>query len=175
MEIQTYYSYLTRARRDLWTFLESMPDDALSKSVIPADRMRSIKDLVLHIAVVEDSWIHEDILRDSPVWESASGFPKAFEVPYHESKTLAWLLEYWRAVETSTLAYFETLNDAELERVVTMPSEQGDVQFKAHDLLWHVVQHETRHTAQIVLLARLAGHAPPQLDLVKYLWREAGQ
>jgi uncharacterized damage-inducible protein DinB len=175
MTVQNYYSYLTRARRDLWAFLETLPYNVLSESVIPADRMHSIKDLVLHIAVVEDSWIHEDILRDSPVWESTDGFPQAFETPYHDSKTLTWLLEYWRAVEQSTLAYFETLSDTELERDVPMPSEQGDVRFKVRDLLWHVMQHETRHTAQIVLLARLAGHAPPQLDLVKYLWREAGQ
>jgi uncharacterized damage-inducible protein DinB len=173
MEIQNYYVYLTRARRDLWVFLESLPDDVLSKSVIPADRMRSIKDLVLHIAVVEDSWIHEDILRDSPVWKSANDFPHAFETPYHDAKTLAWLLEYWQAVEQSTLAYLQTLQDRELERDVTTLTKQGEAQFKVRDLLWHVMQHETRHTAQIVLLARLAGYAPPQLDLVKYLRREA--
>ena len=114
MNIQTYYTYLTRARRDLWGFLGSLPDEVLSKSVILAERMRSMKDLVLHVAVVEDSWLHEDILRDQPVWERTSGFPHEFEKPYHDAKPLTWLLEYWQAVEASTVTYLETVTNAEL-------------------------------------------------------------
>ena len=169
MNIKTYYTYLTRARRNLWAFLETLPDEVLSKSVIPAERMHSMKDLVLHIAVVEDSWLHEDILRDQPVWERTAGFPHEFEQPYHDAKPLAWLLEYWRAVEASTLTYLETVTEAELERRVTVMGSTDGVTFSANDLLWHVAQHETRHTAQLALLGRLAGYAPPQLDLIKYL------
>ncbi len=169
MNIQTYYTYLTRARRDLWAFLETLPDEVLSKSMIPAERMHSMKDLVLHIAVVEDSWLHEDILRDQPVWERTSGFPQEFEERYHEAKPLEWLLEYWRAVEASTLEYLKTVTDAELTQRVSVMGSTDDVTFSASDVLWHVAQHETRHTAQLALLGRLAGHTPPQLDLIKYL------
>ena len=169
MNIKAYYTYLTKARRDLWAFLETLPDEVMSKSVIPAERMRSMKDLVLHIAVIEDSWLHEDILRDQPVWERTAGFPHEFEKPYHDEKPLAWLLEYWRAVEASTLEYLEAVTDAELERRVTVMGSTDDVTFSASDVLWHVAQHETRHTAQLALLGRLAGYAPPQLDLIKYL------
>ncbi len=169
MTIQTYYTYLTRARRDLWAFLETLPDEVLSKSVIPAERMRCIKDLVLHIAVVEDSWLHEDILRDQPVWERTAGFPHEFEKRYHDAKPLTWLLEYWRAVEASTLEYLQTVTDAELERRVTVLVSKDDATLSAGEVLWHVAQHETRHTAQLALLGRLAGYAPPQLDLIKYL------
>lgn len=169
MTIQTYYTYLTRARRDLWAFLETLPDEVLSKSVIPADRMRSMKDLVLHIAVVEDSWLHEDVLRDQPVWELTSGFPHEFEKPYHDAQPLNWLLGYWQAVEASTATYLETVTDAELAQRVTVMGSTDDVTFSANDVLWHVAQHETRHTAQLALLGRLAGYSPPQLDLIKYL------
>jgi uncharacterized damage-inducible protein DinB len=167
--VQTYYDYLTRARRDLWAFLESLPDEVLSRSVLSGERLHSMKDLVLHVAVVEDSWVHEDIARDQPVWERTTGFPQEFEMPYHDAKPLSWLLEYWQAVETSTLEYLQGLNDAELERGVIVPSPRGDRTFSVHDLLWHVMQHETRHTAQLVMLGRLAGFTPPQLDLVRYL------
>ena len=172
MNIQSYYTYLTRARRDLWAFLESLPDEVLSKSVIPADRMHSMKDLVLHIAIVEDSWLHEDILRDQPVWERMSGFPHEFEKNYHDDKPLAWLLEYWKAVEASTLAYLEAVTDVGLAQRVTVMGSTDGVTFSANDVLWHVAQHETRHTAQLALLGRLAGYAPPQLDLIKYLRSE---
>lgn len=58
-----------RAGRDLWAFLETPPDETLSKPVLPGKRFHCIKDIVLHIAIVEDSWLLEDILRDQPVWE----------------------------------------------------------------------------------------------------------
>ena len=174
MKIQTYYTYLTKARRDLWAFLETLPDEVLSKSVIPAERMRSMKDLVLHIATVEDSWLHEDILRDQPVWERTAGFPHEFEKQYHDAKSLEWLLEYWRAVEVSTLEYLGAVTDAELEQRVTVLVSKDDATFSASEVLWHVAQHETRHTAQLALLGRLAGYTPPQLDLIKYLGSDHG-
>ena len=72
------------------------------------------------------------------------------------------LLNYWRAVEASTLKFLETLNPVELERVV-------ENQFTVDGLIWHVMQHETRHTAQISVLARQLGFSPPQLDLIGHL------
>jgi uncharacterized damage-inducible protein DinB len=40
-------------------------------------------------------------------------------------------------------------------------------------ILWHVLQHEVRHTAQVALLACNLGFAPPQLDLNRYAGRPA--
>jgi uncharacterized damage-inducible protein DinB len=162
MTAQNYYHYLTLARRDLWTFLESLPDEVLSKSVLPGERMHSMKDLILHIAAVEDSWIHEDILRDQPVWETVKEIEGAEDGPFFAAMPLEVLLNYWRAVEASTLKYLETLNSVELERLV-------EERFTVDGLIWHVMQHETRHTAQLAMLGRIAGFAPPQLDLIRYL------
>jgi len=36
-------------------------------------------------------------------------------------------------------------------------------------LLWHVMIHEMRHTAQIAVLRRTQGIEPPWLDLKNYL------
>ncbi len=166
MEIPVFYDYLMRARRDLWAFLTTVPDEVLSKSVIPGERFHSIKDLVLHVPVIEDSWVHEDILRDTPVWESLDGFPDVMERPYHDDKSLAWMLAYWRDVEASSLEYFKELDPAELARAVLM--DDGG-RFTVEGVLWHVMQHEVRHTAQIALLCRLQGYGPPQLDLNRYI------
>ena len=67
MNIPETYNYLIRARRDLWATLESVPDAVLSLPIPNGGELRCIKDLVFHIAGVEDFWIHEDILRDEPV------------------------------------------------------------------------------------------------------------
>jgi len=169
LDVPGFYGYLVRARRDLWASLETMPDGVLSKAVIPGQRFHSIKDLLLHIATVEDSWIHEDILQDQPVWEGVSDLEGAADGPHYAGKTLSQLLDYWQLVEASTLSYLERLTPGELERKVTVNGSKGEEHFTAEGLLWHVMQHEVRHTAQIALLSRQAGFTPPFLDLLNYL------
>lgn len=169
MDIPRFYNYLVRARRDLWAFLETIPDETLSREVIPGTRFHSVKDLVLHIPVIEDSWLHEDILRDPPVWESTADLLGTLDRPYYADKPLAAMLEYWRWVEKSTLEYLSRLSSEELAREVRVKSSKGEDCFTVEGLLWHVVQHEVRHTAQIALLCRQAGFSPPQLDLLVYL------
>lgn len=41
----------------------------------------------------------------------------------------------------------------------------------ADEVLWHVMGHEVRHTAQMVQMIRLLGHTPPSLDRVFVLGR----
>lgn len=174
MTILGFYTYLTRARRDLWAFLGTLPEEALSAHSIRGERFHCIKDLVMHIPVVEDSWLHEDIQADTPVWEGYPGHPAVFERPHYDGLPLATMLGYWAAVEASTLAYLDRLTPDELAREVrVMGASQSDPLYTVDEVLWHVMQHEVRHTAQIALLARNAGFAPPQLDLNRYSGRLA--
>ena len=165
MTASSFYDYLVRARRDLFTFLRSMPDEAISRDVIPGERFHSIKDLVCHIPVIEDSWIHEDILQDKPVWES---FPDDFEQQYQADQNLEWLLEYWLEVEKSTLEHLAEF-EASLAREFSFDHKNGTFKMTVEEILWHVMQHEVRHTAQIMVLTRQLGFSPPQLDLNVYV------
>lgn len=166
MNIPETYGYLMRARRDLWTTLESMPDEVLSSPLIGGPRFQCIKDLVFHIAGVEDGWVHCTILRDEPVQVSTPIIRDIQEGPFCAEIPLGTLLEYWRAVEQSTLGYLATLTDDELDRLVDdTPTER----FRLDGILWHVMIHEMRHTAQIALLLRMQGIKPPSLDLLFYL------
>ena len=36
-------------------------------------------------------------------------------------------------------------------------------------LMWYVMTHEVRHTAQIALLVRQLGHTPPWLDYLRFV------
>jgi uncharacterized damage-inducible protein DinB len=72
-------------------------------------------------------------------------------------------------VEKSTLEYLATLTDNELNRITTAHDDPEGQRFKVDGLLWHVMIHEMRHTAQIAVLLRSQGIKPPSLDLLFYL------
>jgi uncharacterized damage-inducible protein DinB len=162
MTIHTFYRYLTRARQDLWAVLETTPDELLAKPILEGQRFKCLKDLIMHIAAVEDSWLHEDILKDTPVFTHA--LPEALWKDGAEfaATPLPTLLEYWKAVQNSTLAYLETNPDLGF----MVDEAQGHT---AHGLVWHFMLHEVRHTAQMAVLLRQMGIKPPALDLLWYL------
>ena len=172
MNIPAIYDYLVRARRDLWAALEAVPDEVLSRPLLGGERFHCIKDLVLHIAEVEDGWIQGDILREPMLQKAIPALKDSRGGPAYASFAVETLLYYWRQVEKSTLTYLATLTDEELKRAVTMddsPPKSPEERFTVDGLLWHVMIHEMRHTAQICVLLRTQGIQPPSLDLLFYL------
>jgi uncharacterized damage-inducible protein DinB len=168
MDIPTTYGYLSRARRDLWSALEAVPDEVLSRPLLNGERFHCIKDLVFHIASVEDGWLHEDIQRKEPILFTFPNLLNTEGGPEYAAFSLKTLLDYWRAVEQSTQIYLGTLTGEELKRVVTLHDNPRQ-SYTVDGLLWHVMLHEVRHTAQIVILLRTQGIKPPSLDLLFYL------
>ena len=168
MNIPETYDYLVRARRDLWAALDAVPDEILSRPLLDGSRFHSIKDLVMHIPDVEDGWLHMDIQRDQPVQNSFSSLRDSGGGPVYAAYPLERLLDYWRAVEQSTIAYLAKLTETEMQRVVFV-DDWPEKRLTVDGLLWHVMIHEMRHTAQIVMLLRIQGIKPPFLDLLNYL------
>ncbi len=168
MNLPEMYNYLVRARRALWGVLEAVPDEALSRPLLGGERFHCIKDLVFHIASVEDFWLHEDIRQMEPVLLRTPSLRHTEGGPEYAGFALETLLDYWRSVEASTLAYLATLTDAELERAIS-PHDDPERRYTVDGLLWHVMVHEMRHTAQIGVLLRIQGLKPPALDLLWYL------
>ncbi len=165
MNIPEAYAYLTRARRDLWATLERTPDEALSRPLIGGPRFQCIKDLVFHVANTEDGWLHYTILQDEPVQATFPGVSDLPDGPVCAEVPLATLLDYWRAVEQNTSGHLTALTGDLTRLVYDSPTER----FVLDGLLWHVLLHEVRHTAQIALLLRMQGTEPPALDLFFYL------
>ena len=166
MNTHAYYDYLVKARHDLWPALLDLDDD-LARQPIPGGVWTCLKHLVLHTAVAEDAWLRADIQRLEPLrtLEAAlDGIDAAnvCDVP------MADLVAYWQRVEEATLAFLPTLDEADLDRMMT-PYDDPDWHLRVGDVLWHVMTHEVRHTAQMVSHLRSLGVTPPSLDLVFYL------
>ena len=168
MTAESFYRYLMWARRKLRTTLEALPDEALSKAVIPTDGARCIKDLVAHIAVVEDGWFRGDLLGQPMVMDIMGRAPTSDSDDaywHHQDESLETLLAYWQAVETDTLARWPELMAVVAENRAVKLTEDRPETMSADEVLWHAMQHEVRHTAQIVQMIRSLGHKPPSLDL----------
>ena len=172
MDAEAFYHYLTRARRLLWTTLRALPDEDLSKPVLSTEGARCIKDLVKHIAVVEDGWFRGDLLGVPFVLESFGPEPRsADEYWHHEKEPLSSLLDYWEAVEADTLRRWPDLMAVVAANGRIKAFDDQTVTVSADEVIWHVMQHEVRHTAQIAQMIRLLGHTPPSLDLVFFTAR----
>jgi uncharacterized damage-inducible protein DinB len=168
MNIPETYDYLIRARRDLWAALQGVPDEVLSRPLLNGDKFHCIKDLLFHVAATEDFWIREEILREQPVRQTIPALKDTRGGPIFAGFALPVLLDYWRLVEQSTLMYLPTVDDDELKRIVTVHDRPGK-RFTVDGVLWNVMFHEMRHTAQISVLLRTQGIKPPSLDLYYYL------
>ena len=168
MNIVETYSYLVRARRDLWACLEGVPEQVLSRPLLDGEAFHCIKDLLMHVPLVEDGWIHEDILRVQPVWKRIPALQNTEGGPAFADFALDAMLEYWRAVEQSSLSYLATVTEEELKRWVIL-HDSPEERFTVDGLLWHVMIHEMRHTAQVSVLLRTQHIEPPFLDLLRYL------
>jgi uncharacterized damage-inducible protein DinB len=168
MTIPEIYDYLVRARRDLRAALADVPDDALSRPLLDGARFHCIKDLVFHVAEVEDGWINGDIRRGEMVQCRVPALKDTAGGAVYAGVPLQVLLDYWMLVEQGTLAWLPTLDDVELARAVAV-DDAGERRHTVGGLLWHVMIHEMRHTAQIAALLRTQGIEPPSLDLLWYL------
>jgi uncharacterized damage-inducible protein DinB len=169
MNIHDIYNYLVHTRRDLWATLEQVPDELLSRPLAGEEWFPCLKDLIYHIITVEDGWLNLDILRRESVLDKFPNLRDAEEGAACNF-SLKSLRDYWQAVEKSTLEYLAKLTDDELKRI-TPPHDEEPPQhyFTVDGLLWHVMIHEMRHTAQIAVLLRSQGIKPPSLDLLFYL------
>ncbi len=168
MNAEYFYQYLTKARRALWASLRSLTDEELSKPVLPTNGARCIKDLMVHIAMVEDGWFRGDLLGQPVIMDLMGRSPRSEDAYWHhQDESLESLLEYWEAVEKDTLArWSELMKLVDANHRISAYDNKPELTISADEVMWHVMQHEVRHSAHIVQMIRLLGHKPPSLDLV---------
>ncbi|GAA5533657.1 DinB family protein [Deinococcus aluminii] len=164
MNVREYYAYLSAAREQLWNFLRALPAADLDRPLLEGDRFHNIKDLLLHIVDMEDHWVQTIALGDGV----ASRYPHDWVRPQAEQYDLGWITRYGQEVSAKTRAFLAT--DPDLSRPVKLVQDDPASDTVTLDqLLWHVMTHEVRHTAQIVTLIRQLGHTPPWLDYLRFV------
>lgn len=166
MNVREYYHYLAAAREQLWQFVRALPQEDLDRDLIGGgERFHNIKDLLLHITDVENHWIHV-IARDDgvrPPDERSYDWVR----PQAQQHDLNWILSYSQEVTHKTERFLDSA--PELERPVKLVQDDpASATVTLDQLLWHVMTHEVRHTAQIAMMVRQLGHTPPWLDYLRF-------
>ncbi|GAA4009512.1 DinB family protein [Deinococcus rubellus] len=165
MNVREYYTYLAAAREQLWNFLRALPEQDLNAALIDGDRFHNIKDLLLHVIDIEDHWVHV-IARGDGL--EASAFKHDWVRPQAEQYQLGWILDYGKAVQRRTQQFLETTPDLN-EAIKLVQDDPASATVTLDQLMWYVMTHEVRHTAQIALLVRQLGHIPPWLDYLRFV------
>ena len=167
MNVREYYAYLSASREQLWNFVRALPAEDVNRNMIDSgERFHNIKDLLLHTIDVEDHWVH-GIARGGDV-QSEGKFKHDWVTPRAEQFDLNWIIEYGREVTRRTNAFLD--GNPDLNRQVKLVQDDpGSETVTLDQLLWNVMTHEVRHTAQVALLIRQLGHTPPWLDYLRFM------
>ncbi|CAM3769327.1 DinB family protein [Deinococcus frigens] len=166
MNVREYYTYLSAAREQLWNYLRALPTADLDRDLIESgDRFHSIKDLLLHVTDVEDHWVH--FIARGENLQSDGRFKHDWVKPQAQQYELSWIIDYGRTVGQLTEAFLDS--SPNLDRSIKLVQDDPASDTVTLDqLMWNVMTHEIRHTAQIALMVRQLGHTPPWMDYLRF-------
>lgn len=167
MNVREYYAYLSASREQLWNFVRALPTEDLNRNMIESgERFHNIKDLLLHTIDVEDHWIH-GVVRGDGV-QGKNGFQHDWVKPRAEQYDLNWIIDYGREVTRRTGEFLNSNPDLN-QQIKLIQDDPGSEKVTLDQLLWNVMTHEVRHTAQVALLIRQLGHTPPWMDYLRFM------
>jgi uncharacterized damage-inducible protein DinB len=158
-QIGRYVAQLTETRDELLRYATTLTPEQLSWH--PTDNTESIGTQLLHVAVIEWSWVFEEIFQrpdtDYDGWEEA--LPLRLGLPQVQGKPITYFTDRLERVRNEALGALKGLTDDDLARVVSTPVPEGAEPpkevFTIDWVLFHLVHHEAHHAGQIELLVRL--------------------
>jgi uncharacterized damage-inducible protein DinB len=150
--IRDLFAYTITLRRRVLAALADMPPGILERDV--GANHRSILQTLIHIMVVQEAWLNEDILgRPFQNW---GAFRRRY-LPAGES--LEAVRQGWDEITRQILGYLA--GNPDLQRVVRVPGPSGAV--TVEQILFHIVTEEMIHFGEILAMTRQLG-----IDLPAY-------
>jgi uncharacterized damage-inducible protein DinB len=153
-QFRRWFEYEKDSHRKVLESLETVPEDGRA-----SEPYRKALNLVAHLVAARRIWLH----RLDPKFERpAAIFPTG--------AARAGLLADFEAMERDWAGYFGPLTDADLERVFTYPTTEGDwYRTGLADILTQLYGHSHYHRGQIGSLVRAAGGEPARTDFISWV------
>jgi uncharacterized damage-inducible protein DinB len=137
------FKHWEQVRADLYATIEMFSDEELIYA--PFDGSWPVGQIMLHIADNEDNWLHGVVRHEFNPWISYN------LADYPNKAAIKDLLENARK---RTVAFFENLDENDLEKVYTTPNGEA---FSLDWIIWHVLEHEIHHRGELSLALGLLG------------------
>jgi uncharacterized damage-inducible protein DinB len=158
-EARTHLRYSGWASRKLMDAAKSLNPDDLTRSTGVSHG--SIEGTLSHIHFADRIWYSRVVDMNEPVIKQAS---------------FAELEQQWPAIQQKWEAWADSLQDADLDRVLSYSMTDGTArQSVLSHILMHVVNHATLHRGQAVGMIRQLGIKPPTTDLMAYYRETAAE
>lgn len=152
MTLQISYTELLRyttEEREKWRGWLVAHPQAIDAPVQPGGRLPTVGKLVDHIFLVERRHLQR-LMQEPP--SDRTGLTGNNVPP---------LFDYGASVRRELEQYVTDLDEDQADQVTTFEVRDQQWAMTPRKLLFHILQHEIRHWAQIALAVRLAGFEPP--------------
>ena len=150
---KTTAEYNDHMNRKVWDRIMTLTDEQFIEDL--GYSHGSIRDLMIHMAVVERRWLRG--LQGQPDARGYSADPAAFS-------TRQQAFEYWDQGARDLMSYVRSLDDSGLE--LTPIGMLGPV----WQVLLHLINHATDHRSQVLRALTDFGVQTFDQDLILYLW-----
>ncbi|HUU79624.1 MAG TPA: DinB family protein [candidate division Zixibacteria bacterium] len=153
-KISSYYSQMREVRNRLINIINDLPDFVLDYT--PDENIvESIGTLLLHIAAVEWSWIFEDIDKKEfkfEEWKYAFPLRQEVKLPQLKGEKKEFYLNKLEKVRLEVYKRLMAFNDDDLDVFIISEGRKYSIEW----ILFHIIEHESLHIGQILLLKRLS-------------------
>ena len=151
--VSNYYSMLQEVRERLLSIIDVLAEETLDFT--PDERnFETIGTLLFHIAAIEWSWVFEDIdglEMDYENFKHAFALRPDVDIPQLKGKKKQFYLNQMKEVREEVFQRLTKFSDEDLDNIV----ETKAYKFSIEWILFHILEHETMHIGQILLLKRL--------------------
>ena len=156
-DFRRLFTYSDNCRALLCDTLATHPD-TLHDPFTTTSPFASIAALLAHSVGAEERWI---------TWR-IGGVSLPLRYEERAAPTLDGLCRDAQTIRDQTYAFLAPLSDPDLERPITMVWGEPEVEttFTVGEILFHILNHENYHRAQIVMELQRRGVDPPNFDYV---------
>ncbi|OLS28062.1 MAG: hypothetical protein HeimC3_00210 [Candidatus Heimdallarchaeota archaeon LC_3] len=143
---------LKETRKRLFTQLKGISQETLDYSP-DINKIETIGTLLLHITVVEWSYIFEDIDKKEmsyDEWKYAFALRENLDPIQLTEKPMDFYTQKLNEVRENVLERFKIMSDSDLDTLVESDGRQISIEW----ILYHLNQHESVHIGQINFLKR---------------------
>ena len=155
-DLERLYDYGYWANKKLFAVVSQLTPEQFTQTV--AGSYGSVRNTMVHMLSAEWGWL-----------DRCGGHERGPALIAADYLTVESLVETWAHVEGWVRAFLAELKDEELHRNVEYKNPRGEARLMAlGELMQHGANHGVHHRGQVVLLLRMLGQVPGNVDLLFY-------